>query len=173
LKKYATISLSKEYLKFSAGHFTIFSATERERLHGHNFAVTASFHAPVDDRGLCFNYGDVKRKVANICESLDEYLLLPGQSAFLQIEESENYYLVQFNDEKMQFLRSDTLILPLRNISVEELADYILSRVLADPEIQQAQIDQIEVGVSSGPGQWGKRCWSLEMSRSHAAHTSH
>ena len=36
-----TIELSKEYLKFSAGHFTVFSATERERLHGHNFSVSA------------------------------------------------------------------------------------------------------------------------------------
>ena len=34
-----TIRLAKENMKFSAAHFTIFSASERERLHGHNFRV--------------------------------------------------------------------------------------------------------------------------------------
>ena len=34
-----TLELYKEEMKFSAGHFTIFSATERENLHGHNFSV--------------------------------------------------------------------------------------------------------------------------------------
>ncbi|EQD50251.1 hypothetical protein B1A_13514, partial [mine drainage metagenome] len=31
------VDLSKERMKFSAGHFTVFSASERENLHGHNF----------------------------------------------------------------------------------------------------------------------------------------
>ena len=34
-----TLELCQEEMKFSAGHFTILSATERERLHGHNFTV--------------------------------------------------------------------------------------------------------------------------------------
>ena len=36
-----TISLSKEDMKFSAGHFTIFDGAARETLHGHNFTVSA------------------------------------------------------------------------------------------------------------------------------------
>jgi hypothetical protein len=35
------IEIQKEYLHFSAAHFTIFSATVRENLHGHNFHVGA------------------------------------------------------------------------------------------------------------------------------------
>ena len=41
------IELSKEYLNFSAGHFTIFSATERENLHGHNFQVRGAVTAAI------------------------------------------------------------------------------------------------------------------------------
>ena len=34
-----TVELQKESMKFSAGHTTIFSATEREPLHGHMYQV--------------------------------------------------------------------------------------------------------------------------------------
>ena len=37
--KTTTIGLQKKNMKFSVGHFTIFSATKRERLHRHNFNV--------------------------------------------------------------------------------------------------------------------------------------
>ena len=36
-----TLYIDKESHKFSAAHYTIFSATERERLHGHNYSVSA------------------------------------------------------------------------------------------------------------------------------------
>ena len=34
MEELTTIEIDKENLKFSAAHFTIFSGTERERLHG-------------------------------------------------------------------------------------------------------------------------------------------
>ncbi|KAJ1474389.1 hypothetical protein T484DRAFT_1832500 [Baffinella frigidus] len=37
--RYSTIEIGKEDMKFSAAHFTVFSAKERERLHGHTHAV--------------------------------------------------------------------------------------------------------------------------------------
>lgn len=159
MSRFAIIELSKEYLKFSAAHFTIFSSTNRERLHGHNFAVSAKFKAPVDNNGLCFNYGDFKSKLSRVCDTLDEYVLLPGDSPHLEIDRQDGQYSVQFAEQKMQFLASDTLILPLKNISVEELAGYVLDQLLDDPDIKESQIHSIEVGVSSGPGQWGTRSW--------------
>lgn len=160
MNQLTTIELSKEYLKFSAGHFTIFSATERERLHGHNFAVSASIVAPVGDNGLCFSYGEFKAKLLSLCEALDEFMLLPGLSPHLTISEAENEYLVQFNDEQMRFLRSDTLVLPIRNATVEEFASYLLSQLMEDSDIETYDVRQIEMKVSSGPGQWGSCQWS-------------
>ena len=48
----ATIEISKDYLHFNAAHFTLFSATEREDLHGHTFYVAATVTSPVGDDGL-------------------------------------------------------------------------------------------------------------------------
>jgi len=154
-----TIELSKEYLKFSAGHFTIFSATERERLHGHNFAVSASIVAPVGDNGLCFSYGEFKQKLQSLCEKLDEYLILPEMSPYLEIEKKAHEYLVRFNGEEMRFLVSDTLVLPIRNATVEEFASYLLDQLMQDSDIKHYDVRQIEMKVSSGPGQWGSCQW--------------
>ncbi len=158
-----TIEISKEDLKFSAAHFTIFSATERERLHGHNFRVSLALTAPVGDNGMCFSYVEIKRRLRKLCATLDEYTLIPAQSPYLQIDEDGEFYRLQFNGERMMFLKSDTLLLPLRNTTVEEYARYLLQQLLSDNAfVAGNQILALEMKVSSGPGQWGSARWQAQ-----------
>ena len=155
-----TIDISKENFKFSGAHFTIFSATERERLHGHNFKVSASVTAPVDDNGLCFNYQEIKVRLRAICDQLDEYVLLPEQSPHLSIEAAEDYVTAIFNQERMQFLASDTLLLPIRNTTVEEFAQLLLTMLVdKDDFFEVNDVRRMVVKVSSGDGQWGSSVW--------------
>ena len=42
-RRWSTLEIGKEDMKFSAAHYTVFSATERERLHGHTHAVRVQF----------------------------------------------------------------------------------------------------------------------------------
>ncbi|MBT8148993.1 MAG: 6-pyruvoyl tetrahydropterin synthase [Pseudomonadales bacterium] len=155
-----TIEISKEDLKFSAAHFTIFSATERERLHGHNFRVRASVVAPVDDNGMCFNYQEIKSRLRTLCQSLDEYLLLPGESPYLQLSEQDNYYHASFNGEDMRFRKSDTRLLEIRNTTVEEFSNYILQQLVhSDNFFQANDVHSVTIAVSSGDGQWGASHW--------------
>ncbi|MEM1262142.1 MAG: 6-carboxytetrahydropterin synthase [Pseudomonadota bacterium] len=161
LSPYTQIEVFKENMKFSAAHFTVFSATERERLHGHNFSVYAMIEAPVGDNGMCFSYVELKARLRRLCDELDEYLILPAHSPYLTIVEEGAEYRVEFNGETMRFLRSDTLVLPLRNSTVEEYSRYLLGRVLADKDFVDASgIRRIEVRVSSGPGQRGSATWT-------------
>jgi len=153
------IDLSKEYLHFSAAHFTIFSSTERERLHGHNFRVSARITAPVGDNGLCFNYQIFKDKLRELCVELDEYTLIPEASPFLDITIQGSYYNIEFNGEVMKLLRSDTQLLPVRNISVEELAYFFLSQLVEDPLVNDLNLQTVEIKVASGPEQWGNCVW--------------
>lgn len=100
-----TIELFKEYLEFSAGHFTIFSATRREKMHGHNFNVYAAITAEMTANGMAFDYAIYKEKIAALCEMLNGYFLLPSQSPYMRLEEDENYYYGYFNNEKLPFLK--------------------------------------------------------------------
>lgn len=163
MTRYSTIEVSKEYLKFSVAHFTIFDASERERLHGHNYSVTASFSLPVGDNGMSFSYGVLKDAVAELCDELDEYMILPEHSPYLEIEEEDEYYLVRYGDESMSFLVSDTLILPISNTTVEEFARYLLERLLEDNDwIDEEDCAAVTVTVSSGPGQRASADWEAE-----------
>lgn len=123
----STIELSKQRLGFSAGHFTIFSATEREALHGHNYQVCCAITSQVGELGLSFDYRYYKDQIAERCKQVDEIFLIPQDSPYLKIEEQENYYFIHFNKEKIPFLKQDVKFLPLVNISVEELSHWFFT----------------------------------------------
>jgi len=158
MEQLTTLYIDKERHKFSAAHYTIFSADDRERLHGHNYSVSARIVAPMGDNGFAADYRVYKGRIGTLCESLDEYMLLAGDSPYQEITEDGDYYLVSFAGVQMQFLRSDTLVLPIRNATVEEFSRYLLQGLVALSA--QDDIREIELCVSSGPGQQGCASWS-------------
>ncbi|RLV59715.1 6-pyruvoyl tetrahydropterin synthase [Parashewanella curva] len=154
--------LAKEYMKFSAAHFTIFSVTERERLHGHNFQVSLELTLPVGNDGLSHSYRLFKDQARALCETLDEYCLLPNHSPYLDIHQNNNEYHVKFHNETLRFPVSDTLLLPIKNTSVEELSFYLLEQIIrALPPVKYG-IEHVTVSVSSGAGQSGSSSWKKE-----------
>lgn len=163
MERLTTIHIDKESHKFSAAHFTIFSATERERLHGHNFSVAARIVAPVDDNGLTGDYAVYKSQIRKLCDSLDEYTLIPSQSPHLRIDEDGDYYRVTHDADCLVLLKADTLLIPVRNTTVEDLSWYLLQQLLEDTSFLDAQdIREIEVMVSSGPGQTGSSSFRVK-----------
>jgi 6-pyruvoyltetrahydropterin/6-carboxytetrahydropterin synthase len=161
----STIEISKDYLHFNAAHFTLFSATEREDLHGHTFYVAATVDSPVGDDGLAFDYNLFKTVLKALCHELDEKVLLPERSPYLTLERSEGYLVAAFADERIPFLPRDVLTLPLRNITVEELAPWFLERLRGEPRIAALQVTRLLVRVSSGPGQWAGAEWRQELAK--------
>ena len=148
------IRLAKQAMKFSAAHFTIFSASERERLHGHNFRVEVDIEAHMLGNGMCFDYGIYKDTVIALCRELNEWMILPTRSPYLQIEEQGEHVIAVFNGQRIPFLRADVLLLPIENVTLEEFAAHFLTRLTADrDELRQHRIRAIEVRVFSGPGQ--------------------
>lgn len=152
-----TLYIDKESHKFSAAHYTIFSATERERLHGHNYSVSAKIVARMGDNGFSADYNVYKSRIAALCAALDEYTLLAGASPHQNVVEEGAYYRVTFAGEQMLFLRSDTLLLPIRNATVEEFSRYLLQQLLED--CVEDELREIELCVASGPGQKGCAHW--------------
>ena len=153
------IEIGKEDMHFSAAHFTIFSASERENLHGHNFFVAADAIGPIGADGLCFDYNAVKSRLRALCKALDEIVLLPADSPHLTVAESDEYVTVAFGSERLPFLRRDVKLLPVRNVTVEELARYFVDELVADEGFRALSIDALHLRVSSGPGQWATVTW--------------
>lgn len=158
--KYSRIELAKQALNFSIGHFTILSATTRENLHGHNFQLMCEVTAPLPEDGLVFDYGILKGLLKSLCDEIDEQMILPGKSPYLTVENEGGYTVALFNGERIPFLDRDVTVLPIANVTVEELSHYFLSRLLTHPELQHRGITTLSVKVSSSPGQLAVATWS-------------
>lgn len=157
MARLTTLYIDKEAHKFSAAHFTIFSAQERERLHGHNYSVSARIVAPMGPNGFSADYNVYKNRIARLCKPLDEYMLVAGDSPFQTIAMEGEEVWVTFADRTLKFFRDETRVLPVVNVTVEELAHYLLGELME--ESSGEGLVEVELGVSSGPGQTGSAIW--------------
>jgi len=165
VSRLAVLQIHKEELSFSAGHFTIFSATEREHLHGHNYYVHVSFNINIDHNGLAFDYRVYKNKLLALCKQLDRRFLLAGQSPYLKIDSkidaNGEYILAYFNQQSLPFPKDDVIVMPLTNITIEELSHWFLQKLIENPdELAEHSIQGITVNVFNGPGQSGGSSWN-------------
>ena len=128
------VSLSKERFKFSSTHFTIFNDSEAECLHGHNYQVSVDldFRSLAEDTGLSAEFSHLKSKIDDICEELDERVLLPGDSPFLDIGETATNVEVKFGHKFYSFPSEDCLILDIVNVSSECLSKWVHGRLSKD-----------------------------------------
>lgn len=156
-----TVELQKESMKFSAGHTTIFSATEREPLHGHMYQVYLALTTwVVDGSGMTFDYRYYKNKIHSLCKHLNQTFLMPQFSPYLIYEEDNDYLYFTFNHKKIPFLREDVTLLPVVNITVEELSRWFVEELIADQEeLERHRIEQIIIKVFSAPGQSANHTW--------------
>ena len=159
MERLTTLYIDKESHHFSAAHYTIFSATSRERLHGHNYSVSARIVAPVGENGLSADYNLYKNRLSVLCDSLDEYMLLAGNSPFQDIEETGSCYRVKYDQDEMLFLQSDTQVLPVRNVTVEELSHFLLQHLVE--ESAEEDLREIQVCVASGAAQRACSIWRV------------
>lgn len=157
------IEISKEAHNFSIGHFTIFSSTNREDLHGHNFQLHCNATAVLNDEGLMFDYAILKQLLKTLCDEIDEQVILPLKSPHLTITEEGDYVVADFDKEKLYFLHRDVTLLPIANSTVEEFSHYFLGRILEHPNLEGKDVLALTVKVSSNSGQFGVAEWSVEQ----------
>ena len=160
MNRSAIVEIHKDEFSFSAGHFTIFSATEREDLHGHNYNVSVALETLLADNGLSFDYRVYKTTILEICNKLDRHFLLPQYSKFLKLEDTGDMWLAHFNNERIPFLKRDVVILPVTNVTIEELSHWFLEQLLTHREqINKHAIQKITIKVYNGPGQSSAAHW--------------
>lgn len=161
MKKYVTtVELQKESMKFSAGHTTIFSATEREPLHGHMYMVYLALTTWVEENGMTFDYRYYKERIHKLCRHLNQTFLMPQFSPFLEYAEDEEHYYFTFNHKRIPFLKEDVTILPVTNITVEELSRWFVTELIKETEeLDRHRIDKVVVKVFSAPGQSASHEW--------------
>lgn len=156
-----SISIDKDYLKFSSAHFLIFPDGSAERLHGHNYRVFVDLHCGLDRHGLVVNFKEIKPLARKLCDELDEFLLIPGEHHELTAERSGDSYEIKYRERRYLIPRGEVLILPICNTSAENLAAWF-GRTLRERMRDvwpQLVVKSLSVGVEETRGQRGT--WTL------------
>ncbi len=148
------IEVDKEDMGFDAAHFISYGG-KCERLHGHNYRVSAALEGPLTGDRYVFDFVELKDALRRICKKLDHYFLLPERSRVLQIRRLEREWEIRFQDRRYLLPAEDVVALPLDNITAERLAEYLAGELLAELQASGAagRLTCLEVGVEEAPGQ--------------------
>jgi 6-pyruvoyltetrahydropterin/6-carboxytetrahydropterin synthase len=121
-----SIDIHKENFKFSAAHFLIFPDGSAERLHGHNYRVFVEVDAALSRHGLVIDFKRVKPLVRQMVDELDEHWLVPGLHEVLRVASlPDGRVEVRYGDRRYAVPASDVLVLPINNVSAENLATHL------------------------------------------------
>jgi 6-pyruvoyltetrahydropterin/6-carboxytetrahydropterin synthase len=152
MKKEIKLHFHKGKLKFSIGHFTIFSETERETLHGHNYTLDVMVTTEMGEPGITFDYRLFEEKLIQLCRQLNWFCLIPKNSPYLLVEEEDPHYKITFNHESMWLLKKDVVLLPLENITLETLSQWFVDEIESDHEfVKRFHVKELIIKVFNGP----------------------
>jgi 6-pyruvoyltetrahydropterin/6-carboxytetrahydropterin synthase len=128
------VRISKDYLVFSAGHFITYNGDVCERLHGHNYRVTAEVHGPLDENHYVVDFIALRDALKAIVDELDHHMLLPTGHPLIRVVADDREVEATFRDRRWVFPRGDCVLLPVANTTSELLAHYIANRLASDLE---------------------------------------
>ena len=147
------IVVTKDYLVFSAAHFITFNRDICERLHGHNYRVSAELVGPLDENAYVYDFVQVRDALQQLVLELDHHVLLPTEHDQIRVSTEGAEVVARFAERRWVFPREDCVLLPVRNTTAELLAGYLGGRLLE--QIDATRLTEIEIGVDENNGQWG------------------
>lgn len=146
-----TLRLAKGDFKFSAAHFTLFSPTEAEPLHGHNYRVLVEVGGDrLDDLGLLIETGILKRRIRELLAGLDDRVLLPERSSLLTLTIEGGAVDCRYADRAYRFPEREVVLLPLVNVTMELLARLVWRRLAEDLDAGVATHLAVEIEETDG-----------------------
>ena len=138
------VSLQKEQLIFSAAHFITFNGNICERIHGHNYRVRCDVAGPLDENQYVIDFIALRDSLFELTQELDQHVLLPTKHA------------ATFESKRWVFPKDDAVLLPVVNTTAEQLARYLIDRLIAKLKERGLECPQrIRLGVDENEGQWG------------------
>jgi 6-pyruvoyltetrahydropterin/6-carboxytetrahydropterin synthase len=146
--------LNGDYLTFSCAHFVI-GENFYEPLHGHNYKILINVYGTQGKDNMVIDFHDIKKILKPFVDSLDHYVLVPANNKFLEITEKDEQVLIKIPhlDKEYELPKSDVVLLPIENTTVEEMSHYFVKLLAQSDEIKRENISQVTVTVYEYEGQ--------------------
>jgi 6-pyruvoyltetrahydropterin/6-carboxytetrahydropterin synthase len=134
---------------------TLFPDGTKERLHGHNYRLAASVEFSPGNEGF-LDFARVKAVLSALCLELREHLLMPDAAPEVEILRRDEDSTEMLVCGRRYVLPSDEILwLPMNNVMVETLAEYLWDRIEGElrGDLAASGVDLLEVTVTEAPGQ--------------------
>ena len=140
-------------LTFAAAHF-IADYSKCSRLHGHSYAISVVVKGEAIN-GIVMDFVELKNRIRDIAEELDHKVLIPTKGE-LKINVNGNEVEVIHKEKRFVFPKEDCAFIPVQSSSAENIASYILRKLLEFSF--PSNVEEIGVCVDEGYGQ-GAWAW--------------
>jgi 6-pyruvoyltetrahydropterin/6-carboxytetrahydropterin synthase len=149
------IRLARSQYKFSCAHMTVFPDGTKERLHGHNYFVGVSLELVDIALSSLLPFSEIKNTLAELCLEWKEVTLLAESNPHFEIvSDDDQGFEFRLCGKRYVLPREDVLLLPVDNISVEQLsAHFAHCLVTRLAPVLGGRARSIEVEISEVPGQ--------------------
>ena len=155
-----TVTVTKDYLVFCAAHFITYDGDQCERIHGHNYRVSAEVSAPLDGNQYVFDFIALRNHLMELTAALDHRMLVPTKSKLIQVETSEDQVTLRFDKRIWSFPREDCVPLPLENTTAELLARHLGEQLREKLRtVNKFEPDEMKIEVEESFGQSATYEW--------------
>ena len=151
MSTYLEIDGWKSNIRFSSAHI-IPEYEKCGRLHGHTYAVHLKISGEPDNKGIIIDFSILKNFLKKISGDLDHKILIPEKSKSIKIVKDKKSVIINSLGNEYTFPLKDCIFLPIVSTSAENLAKYILNKILKTIKLPK-NVDGIEIGVDEGFGQ--------------------
>jgi 6-pyruvoyltetrahydropterin/6-carboxytetrahydropterin synthase len=150
------VSVTKDYLVFASAHFITFAGHRCEGLHGHNYRARVTVEGALDEESwFVFDFVILKRIMRRLCDEIDHKVLLPLENPKIQVaHEGESVTVAYEGKPRYLFPRTDCVLLPIPNTTVEMIAELLATRLRAELDAMGARgLTSIEMEIEENFGQ--------------------
>lgn len=154
-----SVSVSKDYLTFSAAHFLTIPNHKCESLHGHNYIVTVLVEGLVDrTTGFVVDFAVVKKILRPVIDRIDHKVLVPAANPTVVIGTEGDATVVQYRGvRRFQFPTAHVAVVPVSDTTAELLAEYLALAVRDGLALEgMAGVRSVLIDVEESPGQSGR-----------------
>jgi 6-pyruvoyltetrahydropterin/6-carboxytetrahydropterin synthase len=142
-------------IRFSSSHLLI-GHKKCRLLHGHTYAIHSHVYGEKDDKGFIVDFSLLKSILREIAEKLDHRILIPNKNQNVTVSDKE--IRINVDGKNYVFPREDCILLPLKSTTAENLAEYILDKLLKKIDLPK-NVKKIDIGVDEdfGQGAWAEK----------------
>ena len=145
--------LEREEFKFSCAHMTVFPDGSKERLHGHNYQLAIRLQISDTSYAAMIPFAEIKSVIRLFCKEWKEYLLLARDNPHFTIVSDADELEFLLCGKRYVLPREEVKLLPVDNITVEQLAVYIGEHLRGRfPESVRRSAIEISLFESAGQG---------------------